>query len=29
YLGLSQADIAAMIAEEMNELNEEENNESV
>lgn len=29
YLGLSQADIAAMIAEEMNELNEEDNNESV
>ena len=27
--GLSQADIAAMIAEEMNELNEEDNNESV
>lgn len=29
YLGLSQADIAAMIAEEMNELNEDDNNESV
>lgn len=29
YLGLSQSDIAAMIAEEMNELNEDDNNESV
>ena len=29
YLGLSQSVIAAMIAEEMNELNEDDNNESV
>ncbi|ARD61565.1 GTP-binding protein [Kosakonia radicincitans DSM 16656] len=29
YLGLSQSEISALIAKEMNELNEDENNESV